>query len=190
MSIIIEGPDCSGKSTLILEEFNDMCVIHNGRYPSPMEAFKAYLGQCPSPQYNHNNIVWDRNYPSEQIYGRIYRSKNIPQEDIDVLEKHLADIKTVIVLCCPPQGIIIDNWRKLKQQRNEYIENESYFQDIVREYDVVFNSYVSLPVIHYDYMYKEFNKSHPIKERIEKMRTTWYDGSFNKGIPNARDLAL
>jgi len=190
MSIIIEGPDCSGKSTLILEEFNDLCVIHNGRYPSPMEAFKAYLGQCPSPRYNFHNIVWDRNYPSEQIYGKIYRSKNIGQEHIDVLEKHLADIKTVIVLCCPPKETIINNWRKLKQERNEYIENESYFEDIVNEYDKYFNLYVMLPVVHYDYTETAFNKENPIKVRIEQMRTMWYDGSFNKGIPNSRDMKL
>ncbi len=174
MSIIIEGPDCSGKSTLILQEFNDLCIIHNGRYPSPMEALKAYTAQCPSPQYNHDNIVWDRNYPSEQIYGEIYRNKNIPQEHIDELEKQLKAIKTVIVLCIPPFDVVIDNWRELKRQRSEYIENESYFKEIVTTYHDSFGSYVSLPIVEYDYTQTEFNKSRPIKDRIIATRAEFY----------------
>lgn len=171
MNIIIEGADCSGKSTLIEQQFSDYCVIHNGVYPSPDLAFKAYMGQIPSPKRNFNNIVWDRMFISEQIYGPIYRNGGLSPLQVFELHEKLKAIQTIIILCDPGDKVLLETWRSRKSE--EYITDEESYMEIVEGYRML-RAVTDLPVILYDWTNTEYNKRHPLTWRIGEIRLRLY----------------
>jgi thymidylate kinase len=153
MNLIIEGPDCSGKSTLIAAAFADFCVIHNGVYKSPTDAFNRFMQQIPSVHnaVNHPILIWDRNYPSELIYGDIYRQKTLTAEQTEEVETaHLA-MGTIVVLCLPPRDVVLAAWRDRKNHGQEYVEMEDSFNLILDAYYENFSDICQLPCIIYDY---------------------------------------
>lgn len=180
MNLLIEGPDCSGKSTLIQTVLSDFCIIHNGVYKSPDLAFKAYMDQIPS---NYSAIVcplivWDRQYVSEQIYGPIFRGKGLSQEQVEAIEAKHRALNTIVVLCNPPKDVVMQQWRLRNAKREEYIEQESYFDKIVDEYYENFATHCSLPFIEFNYLDDDLMD---VKRRVLNMRTQIYKSQIEQG---------
>lgn len=180
MNLLIEGPDCSGKSTLIQTVLSDYCVIHNGVYKSPDLAYKAYMEQIPS---NYSAIVcplivWDRQYVSEQIYGPIFRGKGLSQEQVEAIEAKHRALNTVVVLCAPPKEVVMQQWKLRNAKREEYIEQESYFEKIVDEYFGNFEAHCSLPFITFNYLDDDLLE---LKKRVYNLRNNVYQSHIEQG---------
>lgn len=174
MNIIIEGPDCSGKSTLISQTFRDHIVVHNGVYRSPIEAFDAYLNQIPDPAILKGStpLVLDRSYISEQIYGPIYRQRGLDDFQVRLLESAYRRIKAVVVLCTPPKAMVLTEWKRRQSKGQEYIHNSEIFDQIVEMYYNDIDSVTTLPVITYDFTVQN---PEDLKKRIVAARGNFYE---------------
>lgn len=69
MIILIDGPDKVGKTTLV-NEFRDMSwrVRHWG----PIDDDQVYLDALKFDVTMNDNVVWDRGWPAEHVYSKLY----------------------------------------------------------------------------------------------------------------------
>ena len=115
MPIIIEGPDCAGKSTLAEKLANalDMNILKmtaNGGQSVP-----EYLQKLTC-----DGVIIDRCWVSEQIYSDLFkREPRIDNDDAEALTELCGLIGIPIVVLLPPLHIIID---RLSERGDEYAD--------------------------------------------------------------------
>lgn len=162
MILLFEGCDCSGKSTLIKEQFNDIRYVHHGAYPTPTDAFQAYDELLDSLLPNED-IVLDRMHISERIYGQVYHDAWMSDERYSYLEHRLSQLKTIVIFCRPPLRVVIDQWRQ--RQHDEMIKDVNKIEEVYIEYSSLWK-YTLLPVFTYDWTNQDYNKHMSIHSRI------------------------
>jgi len=173
MIVLIEGPDGSGKSTLIEKVFklNKFHVIHNGVYPTPHSAYSSYIQQIEEENTLEHGIVFDRLHISQAIYGPIMRDENPEYVLHNIVDNMLYDRKAVVVLCQTKASLI--NWEKRNKEKLEYVTDLVKFVKIMNCYRNI-RSYTRLPFVTYDYTNVQGNELIPILERIEVIRENCY----------------
>lgn len=111
-SIIIEGPDCSGKTTLakkINERFNYECdIVHcTGHDPKDYNFYLQLLKK--------KNIIFDRQFVGEMIYPKIFnRESELSDVEFKLLVDFTIDKKIPVIIVIPPENILI---QRLKHER-------------------------------------------------------------------------
>jgi hypothetical protein len=144
-TVIIEGPDCGGKTTLIRSAFENYQVTHNGVFKTSARAMSTYIQQLNSI---HCDSVFDRMHLSELIYGKIMRD-TIPNRELFASVEMLAAYReTVIVVCLPPLDAVLEQWRA--RQRIEYVKKEAKIIEVYASYKML-ATLSTLPVVFYDY---------------------------------------
>lgn len=152
--ILCEGPDGAGKSTLARQCFSDYEYIHNGVFPTPIDAYNAYVEQI-SRMTPESKVFIDRQHISERIYGMVYHGVNMDDDQYYHIDSMLADIGAVVVLCLPKYETALGNWSS--RLEDELINDVDAFHRIYQQYEaMMFSSRFSrwltkLPVILYDY---------------------------------------
>lgn len=115
MPIVIEGPDCAGKSTLAEKLANalDMNILKmtaNGGQSVP-----EYLQKLAC-----DGVIIDRCWVSEQIYSDLFgREPRIDNDDAEALTELCGLIGIPIVVLLPPLNVIID---RLSERGDEYAD--------------------------------------------------------------------
>lgn len=115
MPIIIEGPDCAGKSTLAgkLADALDMNILKmtaNGGQSVP-----EYLQKLAC-----DGVVIDRCWVSEQIYSDLFkREPRIDNGDAEALTELCGLIGIPIIVLLPPLHVVID---RLNERGDEYAD--------------------------------------------------------------------
>jgi len=101
MITIFEGPDGSGKSTAALAyaEATGATYKHWGQVNDP---FGEYVGYLADAIPEGSDIVFDRFYQSELVYGPLFRQSERIGKRKWLLESICAGNKAVVVLCMPP----------------------------------------------------------------------------------------
>lgn len=153
MIIFIEGPDGSGKSTLAKQLSKDMGWPTKAfSWPkTDDEKQKMFLEYKRFIMANHNVIV-DRGWWSEMIYGPIMRDKSyITEEQRLELEALAMSTQGAMVIHCnaPTQ----DLYARLVERGDDYIEvSKSNVRRIKMAYDDMFREKShNLMVVHYEY---------------------------------------
>ena len=125
-TIIIEGPDNTGKDTIInkiKEKFNNPLVIHCGKpISSYWEAarieqrklFSDYIKNIVNNEYDGmcDVVIFNRAWYGEYVYGTLYRNrdKNEVREDIKNYEKELFDKDVYYIqLVCSSTELLKNN---------------------------------------------------------------------------------
>lgn len=140
MKFLIEGPDCSGKTTLA----NSLCdvfpgtYIHNSNISDDIEYEKHTAGvfEKVSNTLFKDNIMVDRLLPSEYVYGTVYRNKSRRTLD-ETLKSFILFDK---IIFCIPQ----DKERYLKffeetaKTREEYITDVNKISEIYDLYQKIY----------------------------------------------------
>ena len=110
INIIVEGPDCSGKSTLVDRLKNALRWDAKSLHHKPGNQFQRYLKEYALLE----NTVIDRSHFSEQVYSIMWRGGS-PFNDAekDMLDK-IAQMQSLIILVCPDA----DALRKRYSSRN------------------------------------------------------------------------
>lgn len=115
MPIIIEGPDCAGKSTLAksLAEALDMNILKmtaNGGQSVP-----EYLQKLAC-----DGVIIDRCWVSEQIYSDLFgREQRIDNDDAEALTELCGLIGIPIIVLLPPLHVVIN---RLNVRGDEYAD--------------------------------------------------------------------
>lgn len=146
--VIIEGPDGSGKSTLIRNAFPD--AKHMGGPPKTADELVARLNLVEPGN------VYDRwTATSEQVYGMALRHSLLVPPSI--LDEAILRVKPIIIYCRAPDEIMDDNLRGQEERPHKSWQHISTIiekRERIRElYDELMQRLPSLgcDVFHYDY---------------------------------------
>lgn len=97
--IIIEGPDCSGKSTLADRLKNRLHWDSKYLRHKKGDQFTRYL-----KEYAEKEIIFDRAHFSEEVYSQIWRGGSPFTEKEKNLLDEVAEINSLIIFALPPLG--------------------------------------------------------------------------------------
>ena len=98
--VVVEGPDCSGKTTLInklMERHPNNCYIHNAVTDDIKSLHENTLQAAYIASKNHWVFI-DRLHLSEKIYGTVFR--NGPSYDIDTFDVYATNFMKVKKILC------------------------------------------------------------------------------------------
>ena len=98
--VVVEGPDASGKSTLIsqlMERHPNNCYIHNAVTNDIKSLHENTIDTALVASQEHWVFI-DRLHLSEKIYSTIFR--NGPSYDIESFDKKLCSMKNIYRVLC------------------------------------------------------------------------------------------
>lgn len=162
MIVLVEGCDCSGKTTLLTDEFRDWQYVHHGAFASPADAFHHYEVLLTEVDENAH-IVIDRMHISERIYGLFYWHKFMNETRYQIIESMCAKHNIQVIHCHPPLELVLKRWSE--RLNEEMIKDERIIKSIYNAYENI-QQYTSLPVLRYDYTNKVYNHAFPIPSRL------------------------
>ncbi|MBI4153778.1 hypothetical protein HY501_00425 [Candidatus Woesearchaeota archaeon] len=111
--IIIEGPDCAGKSTLVKALKNELHWDAKALHHKPGNQFPRYL-----KEYAENeNTIFERAHFSEEVYSDLWSRPPLNRKERLVLDE-ICKIDTIIIFACPSSGTIKKRYleRNYRQQ--------------------------------------------------------------------------
>lgn len=115
VTIIIEGSDRSGKSTLINNIKRNIVgpwvTIHNGRQPDndSQTAREMYANQLRLRRILPDHwYLFDRLHLSEAVYGWLYRQDDKARPLMHIIDRDHLPRDTIIVICQRPYDDIAD----------------------------------------------------------------------------------
>lgn len=150
MIIIIEGPDGSGKTTLAekLHKQTKYPIVHMGQ-PKTDEEKKLMLGEYLQTVRNGKNMIFDRCWYSEMVYGPIMRgSSAISYPDMYMLEEQLAKAGAIIIYATGPKATL---WQRCQKRGEDYVTARSDFNAICENFDKIMSIPHHIPVVRYEY---------------------------------------
>jgi thymidylate kinase len=107
--IIVEGCDCSGKSTAVkaISETTGMSVEKFSKPKQlPFLEYIQFIAEAKEPK------ICDRFYLGEEVYGPLWRGKSgLEKWQLDFLEGELAEMKTFNIYCCTDEDEIAEKFR-------------------------------------------------------------------------------
>lgn len=135
--VICEGPDASGKSTLInqlMERHPNNCYIHNAVTQDIHSLHKNTIDAALVASQEHWVFI-DRLHLSEQIYGTIFR--NGPSYDVSTFDRELDNILNLHRILC-----MVDKETSLAKHAER--KDKEMFDDISKVWDM-YNSIEQSP---------------------------------------------
>ena len=150
MIIIIEGPDGSGKTTLA-EKFSKQTgyPIEHRSKPKNEEEKALMMGEYLHIAKSSRNIILDRCWYSEMVYGKVMRDKShIDFVQMYELERALDSHGAIIIYCTGPKAAL---WKRATSRGEDYITSRDDFNAICEEYDKIMECPHYVPVVKYEY---------------------------------------
>lgn len=157
MNIILEGPDCAGKTSLakkLKKELGINCkYIHLDSNAKESE-YICVLDPEKHPSIKHKII--DRHWPSELVYGHVFR--NGPRINIDKIVNYAKKQNVIYILCLPPKAEVSKNF-------HSRIESEQY-NTVSKVYDF----YKMMLALHKEFIKYDYTKQsfEDIYKKIKK----------------------
>ena len=143
-NIIIEGADCTGKTTIInaLKSESSYHTYTASKTTNFLDALQASITQL---QYINktNKILFERSFISELIYGIRFRNYT-PRDELfffDLLDKIEKD--TLVIILTAPQKVLIDRYQK----RGDSFVDATDILNIDAEYRTLANALANKPNI-------------------------------------------
>lgn len=151
---IFEGPDGSGKSTAAKRyaESTGARLVHCGPYPGIDKGLKhVYLQAMMPALLEYDDIVLDRCWISEPIYGAVFRNgeDRLGFRGRQLLDGIAAMCDGRVVLCLPPEEVCVANWTQRHAAGGEYLNVEAQIRAVWELYKDA--DLTSLPVEIFDY---------------------------------------
>lgn len=146
--IIFEGPDGSGKTTLVEKigtALQARGLHHHGPYlqDSPARLFNRY--SKPLREHTNGAVIYDRSWLSEPIYGLIKRGKDrlgVPGRRY--LDRLALSRRGIVVVPDTPFVMCEESYRKRKGL--EYLDNIDQLRLVWQEYERL-HEWTHLPVL-------------------------------------------
>lgn len=150
MIIIIEGPDGSGKTTLAekLSKQTGYPVVHRSQ-PKTEEEKKQMMDQYVTTIEAGKNMIFDRCWYSEMVYGPVMRDASvITYPEMYLLEHKLAKHGALIIYCTDKPKTL---WRRATKRGEDYITHYDTFECICTGFDALMSVPHLVPVVKYGY---------------------------------------
>lgn len=125
MIILLEGADCSGKTTLaqtLCQAFVDAKYVHHDNTNNSVAEFTRTLSDAAQRRTEGGTTIIDRLWISEMIYGPIMRDIN---RDPDGIVARLCHMHGVITVMCVRSDLDkhLAHFRQIEKERNEYAKD-------------------------------------------------------------------
>lgn len=157
--VILEGPDGAGKSTLAARLVKDLDAryVHLGPLPGVSQGLARFYLEAMLPALlGYQNVVMDRSWISEPIYGDVHRGGEDRVGPIyaRMLERVALRCDPLLVLCLPDLPTCTANYRARKGQ--ELLRHEEDLASVWRAYRQLLHAQrstwaLALPTTVYDY---------------------------------------
>lgn len=150
MIFIIEGPDGSGKSTLAekLSKQTGYTVIHRSN-PKSEEEKQAMLDMYVKEIKTGKNLILDRCWYSEMVYGPVMRDEHIIDTyKMYYLEKLLAKRGALVIYCTDTPETL---WQRCTSRGEDYVTDYKTFVEICEGYEKLMSIPHIIPVVRYGY---------------------------------------
>jgi len=104
--ILVEGPDCSGKSTAIDRIKNALKWDAKSLHHREGDQFNRYIKEYCSA----DNTVFDRGHFSEAVYGQMWRGGNpFSEEEFTILNRY-SQKEGLIIFAIPSEKTLIERY--------------------------------------------------------------------------------
>ena len=148
--IIVEGPDCSGKSTLVDRLKNRLRWDGRSLHHKEGNQFQRYLKEYALA----DNVVFDRSHISEEVYSQLWnRGKPFTEKEKEILD-NLIEYNSIIIFTLPQWEHMHQRYidRKFEQQikLNELQHSRSLFENTMRRFSYLVytsSSYAELDLL-------------------------------------------
>jgi len=151
MIIIIEGPDGAGKSMLAekMAKQTGYKLIRMS-YPKNEEEEKLMAGNYLQMLKSAKNIIFDRAWYSEMVYGPIKgRDPNIMSYPMMYeLETKVAQMGGLLIYCTGQKALL---WKRATERGEDYVQNKKEFDKIYDGYEQLMNIPHLIPVVYYGF---------------------------------------
>lgn len=106
--IIIEGPDCSGKSTVVDRIKNALHWDSKSLHHREGNQFARYLKEYAASEH----IVFDRSHFSEEVYSKLWRGGSpFSKEEKEILD-NICRLNTLVIFTCPEAEVLKERYLK------------------------------------------------------------------------------
>ena len=132
---IIEGCDGSGKTTLAnwLVKEHGFLYYHLGPPKPGEDLLTAYTRVLLTAKHSKRDVVIDRLYLGEAIYGPIMRGKDtLGRHGRTLIERLCHSLGARLVICLPRLDICMKNW---DAKQNDYVDTEDKFMRVYEAYE-------------------------------------------------------
>lgn len=162
--IIVEGAEQQGKSTIcrLLNERLNIPIIHMNKNYGFINGKFDYIESYFVDIKDNKQVIFDRHYLSEIVYGKYFNRNNITDIMRKEIELKLNNLGYMIVLLSRPGYKWIDRDEMIDKQQNDEII-ELYNQEIVKcqtEYLIInsLNPSMSVDIIksYYHTIYRKY----------------------------------
>lgn len=133
MTIVIEGPDGAGKTTLAKSLVGPgVSTYHHFGPPEPeitslVDYYQLQLSYHTN-SWTRPTAVFDRLAMSEMVYGPIARGgSRISGEEFDRFMHWCRERGVLHIVCLPPYQICLANWKRKLADGHEYLRREEQF---------------------------------------------------------------
>ncbi|MEK6926651.1 MAG: hypothetical protein AABW50_05225 [Nanoarchaeota archaeon] len=127
--IIVEGSDCSGKSTVVERLKNFLRWDSKSLHHIEGDQFKRYLREYSFSDF----VIFDRSHFSEIVYSILWRNGSPFSESEKMILDFLAQKETIIILSCPSLELMKERYssrnftqqiklEELEKARNLFLE--------------------------------------------------------------------
>lgn len=163
--IILEGPDGSGKSTLAdWLKTRGYSYLHNGLYEkeSGEQLLQLYSKQLLQAHQLRQNLVIDRSYLSEGIYGDVMRHEDrLGDHGRRLMQRLTRALGVAEVICLPQWPVVRKNWEDKRRlpfsvtnRTGDYVDKERKHKAIWARYAAVYWK-AKTRFVRYDYRHDD-----------------------------------
>lgn len=153
--IIVEGPDGSGKSTLVKalsEELNlsTAPIYATSRRKMAEQGVRRRVFEGFSALLQGRMFIHDRFYYSELVYGSILRkSLEFSIAEMGWIEVTIMGFQIPVIICLPPRDIVAENIEPIFSKSPDHIQGA--WDNRKEIYDLYYRYAVRPPFYPYDY---------------------------------------
>lgn len=156
--VILEGPDGGGKTSLArkLEKLG-FEYKHEGPPPENVDLVAHYLNILNESIESDGDVVHDRLWLGERIYGPIARGADRLGLNGQKLFTRLCSSKGVLqLICLPTLGITLENYSHKIKEAHDYLKNVEKLKEVYVAYLQWFDQFASLGNIDsFDYRFND-----------------------------------
>lgn len=163
MIIIIEGLDGVGKTTLVDYLVTQGMKKHHFDYDvNNMDLFSKYMNVLQKDDFN---LVLDRSFISEMVYGPVLRGKSkLELEQYEKLLEAYKQVGTSVIYLTAPQETLLE---RRKEDPKDFQMILNYYNELNKQYDAIMDySEKYIDVVRFD---TNIMNEHVVQETAKRL---------------------